>query len=190
MLAAVCVGLTVPTGAAVAAGHPPRPGPTVRVVTEAAGRPLPSALINGGWDGDSRTFNQLRLGGTTATGTTTMIDAAWTSAWEWTLPRRPALFVDFDVQHESVLPGADPSTWGYTVEMRTAGGRWQPDPVTSTQRQAYDPQFGEEWDLPEIDTLDQRVHVQWRVHFQASVSATYREQIKGTVFLITRGAGG
>jgi hypothetical protein len=139
--------------------------------------------MNGGWDGGSRRFNELQVGGTTATGSTTTVDSTWTSAWGWAERNRKALFVQVDVEHQSYAPGASPSTWHYTVEQRIKGGTWQG--LEFSSRQGYDPEFVEEVVLSEFDTSLQRALVQYRVRFHATVNATYKESIKQTVLLLT-----
>jgi hypothetical protein len=90
-------------------------------------------------------------------------------------------------EHMSLLPGRDPSTWGWAVYARTSDkGRWLRALPDTTVEQIYDPRFV----IGVWSTADgfpsRRIRVQFQVRFHASIDATYDEHLSLDTRLLTR----
>jgi len=164
------VGLTTQAEAKTA---PKVPAPTSSIATYIAGAKSPQPLITGGWGSPDRDSNEWIAGGTGLTGTSTVIDATWTSPWRWADGRHADLFVRAEAEHTSYVPGLADTTWSYTLQERTLHGGWVSERVEEVQ--PYDPQFIEDSIFTDLDRTDARVRVQYRVLFHAEVQGTYRE---------------
>jgi hypothetical protein len=150
------------------------PAPTSTFATYVAGSRSPHTLVNGGWASAAKDQNEWFAGGTGLTGTTTVVDATWTSSWRWVDRHRAGLFVRAEAKHTSYLPGIADTSWSYSVEERTRHGGWFGFGMKEVQ--SYDPQFIEDFVGSELDTQDARAFVQYRVHFHAVVQGTYKER--------------
>jgi hypothetical protein len=183
--ALVAVLLGVHPGMAATDRGPSKP--TLSVATYVGSTRLPHALLSGGWTKASPRAAALRLEGTTVTGTTTRVAATWTSAWGWAMPDRPALQLRVGAEHMSLLPGVEPSTWGWAVYARTTKhGKWHLIPPSWTVEQAYDPQFVIAMGFTTEDRSTQKVRAQFQVRLRASIDATYDEKLTFDSRLLTR----
>lgn len=153
----------------------PVPAPTSSSVTYVDGHITPRTLISAGWQSPSNHQNSWSAGGTGLTGTSTVVDATWTSTWQWVDRDRPGLFVRAEAEHTSYLPGVAATTWSYSVAERVRGGRWWQ--MRHEEVQPYDPQFSEGSIYSELDTEDSTLQVQYRVHLHAVIQGTYRERL-------------
>ena len=157
------------------AGAATVPRPTLRIVTIAAGTPLPVMLLHGQWASGSARANSLHISGLAVSGTTTTVHAVWTSAWGWSPAKTRAISVGMVVDGQLYLPGLRASDAQFLVQMRTVGGPWRNE-MGMGSSQPYSGPFFELTDDESIDLSEgRRAYVQYRVLFSATVTGTYQE---------------
>ena len=147
------------------------PAPTLRISTSLAGRALPASGISGAWS-VARRAATLDLHGYTVTGSTTSVQAVWTSRWLSTRPRRPVLDVQVDDGHWVLAPGMDASSWQYRLEARTVGGRWRRVPGGVVTTEPAEPLARTGSGAATSVIALRRVEVQLRVTFRAQTRDT------------------
>lgn len=147
---------------AQAADGVPAPTVTVRTTWAAGGFPV-KGLVTGRWrESVPGRLGTIIVSGSSVLGTTTTVDALWTSRTVTVYPDIPALaFKNDQLKHQGVPPGSCLVSYGWRA--RVAGGRWGSWHDTSfALPPSVDAQAGETrvpgW------ASHSRYQFQWRLH--------------------------
>ncbi len=121
-LAAALMATVPPAGADTAVA-----APTVTVKVTAMGRTLPNAAMKATWNGTDRGhIGELIVDGHNLPGTTTTLDALWTSKAFTTYSDIPAFEFTAKTEHTGATSASLPASIQYGVRVRPAGGAWLP----------------------------------------------------------------
>lgn len=181
-LRAVPLGLSLVVVAGFARPAGAASEPTLAISTNLAGHVLPVSPMSGSWDvQEPGTAARLSLSGNGVTGTTTTIDAVWSSSWRDVTPDSPAITVTLSSSQGTTAPGLDPTSWSWTLQSRTVDGDWQPAGGDSGSDPSFVPPNGEGRLAVDQTSVSETEQLQWRLVFHMSLNDTSSQDWQLTI---------